>query len=160
MQEISERLKEIIAFYQINAGEFAQKLGVQKSSISHLLSGRNKPSFSFINKLIKAFPDLNIKWFLTGEGKMIVETPEVPSPSQEKIENKTASSTENTKKNEQLKLALEIQSNELAPQSKTDGKQENAKKTNSEKVQANSKNINQIIMIYADDTFKILTKNN
>ncbi len=56
--------------YGLTAGRFAETLGVQASSISHLLSGRNNPNFEFIVKLFERFPDVSPDWFLRGEGTM------------------------------------------------------------------------------------------
>ena len=53
----------------LSPSQFADKLGVQRSGVSHLLSGRNKPSFEFINKMLVAFPKINPDWLITGNGK-------------------------------------------------------------------------------------------
>ncbi|MBT8301617.1 MAG: helix-turn-helix domain-containing protein, partial [Maribacter sp.] len=52
----------------LSAAVFADKIKVQRSSISHLLSGRNKPSLEFVLKVIKAFPEVNLYWLLNGKG--------------------------------------------------------------------------------------------
>ena len=57
-------------FKNINAGELSVRLEVQRSNISHILNGRNKPSAAFIEKMLNVFPDLNARWLLTGEGNM------------------------------------------------------------------------------------------
>ena len=62
------RLEEILHFYGLNASSFADRIGVQRSSISHLLSGRNKPSLEFVMKVVKTFPEVNLYWFLNGKG--------------------------------------------------------------------------------------------
>lgn len=63
------RLKKIIAYYDENASSFAEKIGVQRSSISHVLSGRNKPSLDFIMKVLNAYPEVNMYWLLNGKGQ-------------------------------------------------------------------------------------------
>jgi transcriptional regulator with XRE-family HTH domain len=68
---VKERLAELMKAYGLTAGRFAEALGVQASSISHLLSGRNNPNFDFLVKLFERFPDINPDWFLRGEGKML-----------------------------------------------------------------------------------------
>jgi transcriptional regulator with XRE-family HTH domain len=55
-------------YYGLSASGFAEKIGVQRSSISHLLSGRNKPSLDFILKIIEVFPDVDLYWILNGFG--------------------------------------------------------------------------------------------
>lgn len=63
-----KRLKKIIEYYELSSSGFADKIGVQRSSISHLLSGRNKPSLDFILKILKEFPEVELYWLLNGKG--------------------------------------------------------------------------------------------
>ncbi|MGD1947620.1 MAG: helix-turn-helix domain-containing protein [Croceivirga sp.] len=65
---IVERLKTIISYYQLTPSSFADAIRVPRSSISHLLSGRNKPSLEFVLKLIKTYPQVNLYWLLNGKG--------------------------------------------------------------------------------------------
>jgi transcriptional regulator with XRE-family HTH domain len=50
----------------LNAAEFADRIGVQRSSISHILSGRNKPSIDFLEKIKTAFPEADLNWLVSG----------------------------------------------------------------------------------------------
>jgi len=81
--DFSERLNEIMTYYGLSASAFAELIRVQRSSISHVLSGRNKPSLDFILKLNKAFPDINLYWLLNNTGEMISSTP-TTTPSSDK----------------------------------------------------------------------------
>lgn len=63
-----ERLKEILDFYSLTASNFADKIDVPRSSISHLLSGRNKPSLDFIMKVEQAFDEVELDWLVYGKG--------------------------------------------------------------------------------------------
>ena len=63
-----KRLEILLDYYSISASVFADKIGVQRSSLSHLLSGRNKPSLDFILKIIEVFPDVDLYWILNGKG--------------------------------------------------------------------------------------------
>lgn len=65
---VANRLQEIMDFYQLNASALAEKLAIQRSSISHILSGRNKPSLDFILKVIMEFPEVDFYWLLLGKG--------------------------------------------------------------------------------------------
>lgn len=65
----STRLEFIINHYEISSTFFADKIGVQRSSISHLLSGRNNPSLDFIIKILDKFPELNFNWLVRGTGE-------------------------------------------------------------------------------------------
>lgn len=66
--EISNRIQEIIKHYGLSASVFADQIGVPRSRISHILSGRNKPSLDFILKTISAFPEVDSYWLLNGKG--------------------------------------------------------------------------------------------
>jgi len=67
-ERFSERLKIIMDYYQLSASAFAERIEVQKSSISHLLSGRNNPSLEFILKVIRTFDEVELYWLLNGRG--------------------------------------------------------------------------------------------
>ena len=66
--QFANRIKKIIEFHQFSASGFADKIGVQRSSISHILSGRNKPSLDFIMKVCNAFSDVDMEWLVNGVG--------------------------------------------------------------------------------------------
>ena len=65
-----DRLSQIIKSKHLSASQFADDIGVQRSSVSHVLSGRNKPSLDFITKVILRYADINSEWLLTGRGIM------------------------------------------------------------------------------------------
>ncbi|SDB98657.1 helix-turn-helix domain-containing protein [Williamwhitmania taraxaci] len=67
---MEDRILKILTGNQLSATRFADIIGVQKSSISHILSGRNKPSFDFIEKVLIKFPDINPEWLILGKGNM------------------------------------------------------------------------------------------
>jgi len=63
------RIKKVIDESELSSAAFADKIGVQRSSISHILSGRNKPSLDFILKVLHAFPTIHSDWLLLGVSK-------------------------------------------------------------------------------------------
>ena len=67
-REFTNRLQKIIDFHDETASSFAEKIGVQRSSISHILSGRNKPSLDFVMKVLHTYPDVELYWLLNGKG--------------------------------------------------------------------------------------------
>ena len=69
-----ERIRTLIKSKNLNAAQFADSIGVQRSSISHVLSGRNKPSLEFIQKIMKTYPDINSEWLISGSGEIEKET--------------------------------------------------------------------------------------
>ncbi|MBF4467418.1 helix-turn-helix transcriptional regulator [Flavobacterium sp. LC2016-12] len=68
IDDFVKRLEIILDYYGLNASTFADKIGVQRSSMSHLLSGRNKPSLDFVMKILDVFPDVDLYWILNGKG--------------------------------------------------------------------------------------------
>lgn len=68
IEDFIKRLEIILDYYSLNASSFADKIGVQRSSLSHLLSGRNKPSLDFILKILEVFPEVDLYWILNGKG--------------------------------------------------------------------------------------------
>jgi transcriptional regulator with XRE-family HTH domain len=67
---MKERLIQLLDLEQLTPSKFADTIGVQRSSVSHLISGRNNPSFDFIQKTLTAFPGLNAEWLILGQGAM------------------------------------------------------------------------------------------
>lgn len=67
-EEIVIRIEAVIAHLDLSVSAFADEIGVQRSSISHLLNGRNKPSLDFIMKLVNTYPEVDLYWLLKGEG--------------------------------------------------------------------------------------------
>lgn len=70
---MKERLEQFLSLEQLTPARFADILGIQRSGISHILSGRNKPSYDFIEKVMSKYPLLNIDWLITGKGKVYKE---------------------------------------------------------------------------------------
>ena len=66
---MNNRLQQFLDLENLSPARLADLLGVQRSGVSHILSGRNKPGFDFIQKLLTKFPALSADWFLTGKGK-------------------------------------------------------------------------------------------
>jgi transcriptional regulator with XRE-family HTH domain len=68
---MKDRLLKFLNKEQLSSARFAEIIGVQPSSISHILSGRNKPGFDFIQKILINFPSLNPDWLIMGKGNML-----------------------------------------------------------------------------------------
>ncbi|WP_025740214.1 helix-turn-helix domain-containing protein [Aquimarina pacifica] len=145
------RIQKIMDHNGISASSFADYLGVGRSSISHILSGRNKPSLDFVMKIIEAYTDVDMQWLLYGKGtfpksnntltenikmetpKNISITQEVSSPSTE-IEQDLFSQTI---------LKEKMESTYIEPEEK---------KNTSTSFMSNEK-IDRIVIFYQDGTF-------
>jgi transcriptional regulator with XRE-family HTH domain len=67
---MKDRLLKFLTSEGFSPSMLADKLGIQRSGISHITSGRNYPSFDFIQKLLIHFPKLNAEWLILGQGPM------------------------------------------------------------------------------------------
>lgn len=67
---IEQRIRELLAARQLSPTQFADTIGISRPIVSHILSGRNKPSLEVVQKIISAFPDLALPWLLSGTGPM------------------------------------------------------------------------------------------
>jgi len=72
------RLEQFLAAENISQAQFADSINVARASVSHILSGRNKPGFDFISSMIRRYPTLNIDWLITGRGKMYKNGTDAP----------------------------------------------------------------------------------
>jgi transcriptional regulator with XRE-family HTH domain len=90
IEKINLRIAEILKHYELSASSFADSINVQRSSISHLLKGRNKPSLEFVSKLVQAYPEVDLYWLLYGEGEFPkVASKEIPQENTSKPTIKT-----------------------------------------------------------------------
>lgn len=64
---IQDRIKMVITMHNLTSSAFADKIGVQRSSVSHILTGRNNPSLDFIEKTLSHFPRVNADWLILGK---------------------------------------------------------------------------------------------
>jgi len=70
MQDLHERIALVISTKGMTNAEFAESIEVQPSNISHIMSGRNKPSLDLVMKILKRFPELRTEWLIHGKGAM------------------------------------------------------------------------------------------
>ena len=73
-EDFTKRLQKIMTYLGLSASGFADKIGVQRSSISHILSGRNKPSLEFIMKVLSSIPEVDLYWLLNGKGQFPINS--------------------------------------------------------------------------------------
>ncbi len=83
--ELNNRIQKIIQYSMLTASEFADEIGVQRSNISHIISGRNKPSLDFIVKIKDRFPEIQWEWIIEGKGEMTKSTLSPTSLQESKI---------------------------------------------------------------------------
>ena len=79
-RNMNSRLEQFLAAENISQSQFADTINVARASVSHILAGRNKPGWDFLNSMMEHYPNLNIEWLMNGKGKMykamMVEKPQ------------------------------------------------------------------------------------
>lgn len=65
-----DRIDELIKYLDISPTQFAQKVGIQRSTLQHILNGRNEPSLNVVKSIHSALPSVNLDWLLTGNGQI------------------------------------------------------------------------------------------
>ena len=78
---MKERITQIIQKEEMTAAQFAEKIGISPSSLSHILSGRNNPSLEVVMKIHKSCNYVNLPWLLYGDGQMEVQA-QVPESAE------------------------------------------------------------------------------
>jgi len=138
---MKEQLIKIMTHFTISSTRFADEIGVQRSSVSHILSGRNKPSYDFIIKILEKYPSINPLWLLTGKGTMISGETEEKGPASEGpvYRNKSSESKE--------ELIFETKNQEMEIKQPIDDISKQLREV------TNVNNLNSVILLYTDGTF-------
>ena len=74
---MNRRIQQFLSAENISQAQFADHIGVARASVSHIVSGRNKPGFDFIEKMTAHYPNLNVEWLITGRGRMYKNSAEL-----------------------------------------------------------------------------------
>ncbi|GAK93540.1 hypothetical protein JCM19298_2259 [Nonlabens ulvanivorans] len=128
----------------LNASSFAEAINVGRSSISHILSGRNKPSLDLVMNIVDQFPEVDLYWLLNGKGsypKKEIPNVSIPSPI-----------TPDIKKEEKVETPTEV--NPPAHHSPDLFSTSNLENNKIQTELNKGKNISKIIILYSDGSFK------
>ena len=96
--DFTKRLQIILDYYGVSATAFSEEINFNRSTISHLLSGRNKPSLEFVMKVLQKYPEVELYWLLNGKGEF---------PSEKKPTSPPISDGQNNTTKETLATVLE-----------------------------------------------------
>ena len=105
-----DRIKQVMEYYEETPATFAEKLGVNRSNLTHLFSGRNQPSLEFAKKVLSAYPEVRTEWLIMGVGEMIKD------PDQEVVPPKK---TFIQKDLFEMDDDLEVEENEISDESES-----------------------------------------
>ena len=147
-EAFGKRIEKIMNHYSISASSFADAMGVGRSSISHILSGRNKPSLDFVMRIIEAYHEVSLQWLLYNEGtfplssNMKISETSVPSSSTppenaaaQEIEQDLFSNSDDVLENENEESTTETKETPLLQKTENDER------------------IDKIVIFYKDGTF-------
>lgn len=88
---MNTRLKQFLSAENITQAQFADSINVVRASVSHVLSGRNNPSYEFIRSIMVQYPNLNIEWLMFGKGRMYKDNILFPEFEEEQLPEQYAS---------------------------------------------------------------------
>lgn len=129
-EDFSRRLKDIFDYYDLSASSFADKIDVGRASISHILSGRNKPSLDFVMRVVSTFDEVELYWLLNGKGHF--------PPSEKKEESKADETIEKSNDAHKTNSEKDLAENYMDTQPK----------------EIPRKEIKKVIIFYADGSFE------
>lgn len=124
--EFAKRLQKVLDFYGLSATAFSEKIDFNRSTISHLLSGRNKPSLDFVMKVLNQFQEVGLYWLLNGTGNF-------PSTSSSEKEYNIPKSA--------FRQTDDVKSGSISDKKK--------------KISKNDPEIEKIVIFYKDGSFKV-----
>lgn len=127
---MKNKITKIMDEYSLTPSEFADKIGVNRSSISHVISGRNNPSIEFIRKIVKTFPSISYKYLIEPECNKLYDN------TKEELAKDITKQTKENKVKDEEQANYSIKSKPI-----DEAKQENK--------------VIKIVMFYSDNTFEI-----
>ena len=151
MTELKERIAHIMRSKNLTATQFADMLQIQRSGISHFLSGRNKPSLDFFMKLKDTFPEFNLDWLIMGKGPITVSDLNW-SKKEEKVPSDLFFGQSESFKQEEKVPEQSIPLN-------FPDKKESSIEEKFQLIDKQEQKIKKILLIYQNDTFDVLFSN-
>lgn len=150
---MKDRILQIIKEEGMTNTRFANEIGVQPSSISHIVSGRNKASIELISKILHRFPGINTDWLMLGKGEMYKTNSMQTEPSGSRTQppaNDLFSQPAETQSTADEPLD---QAEEPATASENTLKSEDPIPYGNSHTKASGKKIEKILVFYSDKTF-------
>lgn len=144
MDSIKDRLAHIIRAKNLSATQFAEMMQIQPSNVSHLLSGRNKPSLDFLIKLKDIFPEYSFDWIILGKKPITISERSILVDKSETLGSLDIIEPENKVLNIDSTF-IDVDRREMIDENEPDN----------EKINFISKKVRQIIYVYDDQSFEI-----
>jgi len=169
MDNLKDRIQLLISTKGMTNATFAEKIGVQPSNISHVLSGRNKPSLDLVHKILSSFKEVRTEWLVHGTGSMTraynlfdIEEEELPTEKTAEVKNsqlKIEEADEDSKISPPFELK-DVKNDSKEPEIKLVEEEKEVMMDKSRKVEKENphkkptKSIERIVVFYEDKTFK------
>ena len=149
---MKDRIKKVMDKSGLSASKFADKIGVPRSGLSHVLSGRNKPSLDYVLKMLNAFPELDPYWLLKGQKSKTLDTKSGLDNSIEEFTlpkdlNSSLSSVNKRMGSQADQMVEKITKEPIESNSEPSGRL-------SDKDRSNVNNVDRIVYFYNDGSFK------
>ena len=168
---INDKIKQILIEKNLTPSYFADEIGVQRSSISHILSGRNRPSFDIIQKIIRRFPELGYEWIMEEESQsgsnrqmpaagINYTNRGVGRPAQNQPEQFNTVQAGVSYAGTPQSAGIRSQRNEIPPQTmamQADDTQSDESSTASPSNPSGEKKVERILIFYTDGSFREFT---
>ncbi|UFH52464.1 helix-turn-helix transcriptional regulator [Spirosoma sp. KNUC1025] len=162
---INDKIKQILIDKNFTPSYFADEIGVQRSSISHILSGRNRPSFDIIQKIIRRFPELGYDWIMEEDNQTGGATSMHHSYSNRGNASRLNSDRYKSPESLQLSYAqpatnIRSQRNEIPPISPSalaSAEQSIASVADQQPTSTSEKKVERILIFYTDGSFREYT---
>ena len=146
-----EKLLKLMKYEKLSSSRLAEILEIQPSSISHILSGRNKPSFDFLVKILRRFPTLNPDWLLLDSDQMYRQSDESAALKDNQVIEPISTSTIQAGSSEHRQ-------NNSSNDSSVANNNSTKRTTPTELPFANNQNVNKtierVIVLYSDKSFE------
>ena len=142
VNKMNKRLQQFLSAENISQAQFADTIGVARASVSHILAGRNKPGFDFMERMSKRYPALSLEWLITGKGKMYKGDAQEPVPVLDLWQDEPD--------------AAEVLPTVEEPVPEIPSKIESVTSSKKEQLIVKQRSITRIVVFYDDNTFQEL----
>jgi len=129
---MKDRINHFLKFNKISSSQLADSLNIQRSRLSHILSGRNKPNLEFIQKMLDTYKTINPRWLILGEGNMFKDDVDELSPQ----------------------IKRQNDSSELFSQTSTQKIKNQKPSIENVTIKVKSRKIDKIVIFYSDNSFE------
>ena len=153
-----ERIEKIMQQEEMNSAVFAAEIGIQGSTLSHILNGRNNPSLDVLKKILNRFRTLSSDWLILGVGSMYRSEKQSQAPTLfDSIDENIYKSGDSDSKTDEKKASQSLfnqQIKSFVAETVSGIPQEPTIPVNYPSVESVSKSVKKIIVYYTDNTFQ------